>query len=104
PDGTMMAGYLRGRPGIVVYSLQDREHRPITSSGSRPLWIAPREILYADAGRLRIVNVDTKANRDVATPFPISGMSLSADARTLVFSDRIVRADVWMADLGEPKR
>ena len=102
PDGTMLAGILRGRPGIVVYSLQDREHRPITPSGARPMWIAPREILYADGGRLRIVNVDTKAIRDVVTPFPISGMSLSSDARTLVFSDREVRSDVWMADLGEP--
>jgi Tol biopolymer transport system component len=99
PDGTMLAGLLRGRPGVVVYSLKDREHRPITSSGARPIWIAPREILYADGGRLRIVNVDTMAIRDVATPFPISGMSLSHDARTLVFSDRKVQSDIWMADL-----
>jgi eukaryotic-like serine/threonine-protein kinase len=98
PDGTMLAGHLRGRPGIVVYSLQDREHRPITSSGARPIWIAPREILYSDAGRLRIVNIDTKAIREVITPFPVSNMSLSGDARTLVFSDRKVESDVWMAE------
>jgi Tol biopolymer transport system component len=98
PDGTLLAGILRGRPGIVVYSLQDREHRPLTESGARPIWIAPREILYSDGGRLRIVNIDTKAIRDVATPFSIAGMSLSGDARTLVFSDRKVEADVWMAE------
>jgi serine/threonine protein kinase/Tol biopolymer transport system component len=100
PDGTLLAGHLRGRPGIVVYSLQDREHRPVTPSGNRPIWIAPREILYSDAGKLRIVNVDTKAIREVVTPLPISGMSLSRDGRTLVFSDRKVESDVWMADLG----
>jgi serine/threonine protein kinase len=100
PDGTMLAGHLRGRPGIVVYSLADREYRPVTPSGARPIWIAPREILYADTGRLRIVNIDTKISRDVVTPFPVSGMSLSHDARTLAFSDRKVESDVWMADLG----
>ncbi|HUR80570.1 MAG TPA: protein kinase [Thermoanaerobaculia bacterium] len=103
PDGTMLAGHLRGRPGIVVYSLKDREHRPITPSGSRPLWIAPREILYADAGKLHIVNVDTSAIRDVVTPFPIGGMSLSADARTLVFRDQKIESDLWMADFGPPR-
>ena len=99
PDGSMLAGHLRGRPGIVVYSFQDREHRPVTPSGSRPVWISPREILYSDSGRLRIVDVDTKAIRDVPTPFPVSGMSLSRDGRTLVFSDRRVEADIWMADV-----
>ncbi len=103
PDGTMLAGHLRGRPGIVVYSLQDREHRPITPSGARPMWIAPREILYSDAGKLRIVNVDTSVIRDVVTPFPIGSMSLSSDARTLVFSDRKVESDLWMADFGPPR-
>jgi Tol biopolymer transport system component len=104
PDGTMLAGRLRGRPGIVVYSLADREHRPLTSSGARPIWIAPREILYTDGGRLRIVNIDTKAIREVASPFGVGNMSLSSDGKTLVFSDRKVRSDIWMADLGEPKK
>ena len=102
PDGMMLAGHLRGRPGIVVYSLADREHRPVTPSGSRPIWIAPREILYSDSGRLRIVNVDTKAIRDVSSAFPISAMSLSRDGRTLIFSDRKVQSDVWMADFVAP--
>ena len=104
PDGTMLAGTLRGRPGIVVYSFQDREHRPITESGARPIWIAPREILYSDGGRLRVVNVDTKAIRDVPTPFPVTNMSLSGDGRTLVFSDRKVESDVWMAETEERQR
>jgi serine/threonine protein kinase/dipeptidyl aminopeptidase/acylaminoacyl peptidase len=104
PDGAMLAGALRGRPGIVVYSLKEREHRPITPSGARPIWIGAREILYTDSGRLRIVNVDSGAIRDVVTPFPVSGMSLSRDARTLVYSDRKVESDVWMAALGEPER
>ncbi|HYC88752.1 MAG TPA: protein kinase [Thermoanaerobaculia bacterium] len=104
PDSSMLAGRLRGRPGIVVYSLADREHRPLTSSGARPIWIAPREILYTDGGRLRIVNVDTKAIREVSSPFGVGNMSLSSDGKTLVFSDRKVRSDIWMADLGEPKK
>ncbi|MGN6184131.1 MAG: protein kinase domain-containing protein [Thermoanaerobaculia bacterium] len=102
PDGTMLAGELRGRPGIVVYFLGDRTYRPVAPSGSRPLWLPNgREILYSDAGKLRIVNIDTNAIRDVQSSMPVSGMTLSADAKTLVFSDRSSDSDVWMMDVGE---
>jgi Tol biopolymer transport system component len=100
PDGTMLAGELRGRAGIVLYSLTGRTYRPITSSGTRPIWLpGGQEIFYSDAGRLRIVNVETGAIREVVTPLPgVSGMSLSTDAKTLVFSDRTTQADVWMLE------
>jgi Tol biopolymer transport system component len=99
PDGTMLAGELRGRPGIVVYSLAERDYRPITSSGARPIWLPDgREILYSDQGRLRIVNVETGAIREVNSPPGVAGMSLSADGRTLVFSERNTEADVWMME------
>ncbi|HEX6159071.1 MAG TPA: hypothetical protein VF111_02825, partial [Thermoanaerobaculia bacterium] len=97
PDGKHLAGEFRGRPGILVYSVADRDYRPITSSGSRPIWLpGGQEILFADAGRLRIVNVATGAIREVATPYSIAGMSLTHDARTLVYSERTTESDVWM--------
>ncbi len=100
PDGTMLAGELRGRPGIVLYALAERTYRPLTSSGARPLWLPNgHEILYTDAGSLRVVDTITGVIRDVPSPMPISAMSLSADARTLVFSDRASDADVWMMEL-----
>ncbi|HYI13621.1 MAG TPA: hypothetical protein VEK57_31560, partial [Thermoanaerobaculia bacterium] len=102
PDGTMLAGELRGRPGIVLYSLLERTYRPITSNGVRPIWLpGGQEILYSDAGRLRIVNAETGAIREVTTPLSVSGMSLSADGNTLVFSDRTTQADVWMIEAGK---
>ena len=97
PDGKQLAGEFRGRPGILVYSLADRDYRPVTSSGARPIWLpGGQEILFSDAGRLKIVNVGTNAIREVISKDTISGMSLSADARTLVFSERTTEADVWM--------
>jgi serine/threonine protein kinase/Tol biopolymer transport system component len=102
PDGTMLAGELSG-PGIAVYSFADKQYRRLTPSGARPSWLPNgREILYGDAGRLRIVSLDTGAIRDVAAPATVSAMSLSHDGRTLVFSDRRTQADVWMMNV-EPR-
>jgi serine/threonine protein kinase/Tol biopolymer transport system component len=99
PDGTMLAGDLRNAPGIAVYSFADRSYRRLTPSGARPIWLpGGREILYSDAGRLRIVNIADASVREVATKLPISAMSLSADGRTMVFSERRTSADVWMLE------
>jgi len=102
PDGTMLAGELRGRPGVVVYSIADRTYRPVTTSGARPMIWLPggREILYGDAGKLRIVNIDTSAIREVVTPLSISAESISADAKTMIYSDRVAESDIWMAEMG----
>jgi eukaryotic-like serine/threonine-protein kinase len=99
PDGTMLAGELRNSPGIAIYSFADRKYRRLTTSGAHPVWLPNgREILYGDGGRLRIVHVGNGAVRGVITTLPISAMSLSADGRTLVFSDRETSADVWMME------
>jgi Tol biopolymer transport system component len=96
PDGTLLAGELRGRPGIVVYSLPERTYRPVTSTGARPIFLPNgREILFSDGGKLRIVNIDSGAVRDVVTPYTIAAMSLSADAKTLVYSERKTASDIW---------
>jgi serine/threonine protein kinase/Tol biopolymer transport system component len=99
PDGTMLAGELRNAPGIAVYSFADRTYRHLTPTGAHPVWLpGGREILYGDGSRLRIVDVHTSAIRNVSTTLPISAMSLSADGRTLVYSDRKTSADVWMME------
>jgi Tol biopolymer transport system component len=100
PDGTMLAGELRDVPGIAVYSFPTRKYRRLTRSGAHPIWLpGGREILYGDGGRLRIVSVATAAVREVNTTLPIATMSLSADGRTLVFSDRRTESDVWMMEM-----
>jgi serine/threonine protein kinase/WD40 repeat protein len=102
PDGTRLAGELRGRPGIVVYSLAERTYRPITSAGTRPIWLpGGKEILFGQSGKLRIVDAESGAIREVASPASVASFSLSADGRTIVFSERNVEADVWMATLAD---
>ena len=104
PDATMLAGELRGRPGIVVYSVADRTYRPVTTSGVRPMWLpGGKDILYNDAGKLRIVNIDTGAIRDVTAPMTIQAQSLSADAKTMIYSDRVAEADIWMTEIASGK-
>jgi Tol biopolymer transport system component len=100
PDATMLAGELRGRPGVVLYTIADRTYRPITTSGVRPIWLpGGKEILYSDNGKLRIVHIETGAIRDVTTTLGIIGHSVTADARTMIYSDRDVEADVWMSEV-----
>ena len=100
PDSTMLAGELRGRPGIMLYSLIERTYRPVTNSGARPIFLpGGREILYSDGPKLKIVNIDTGATRDVVTPYSINAMSISADAKTLLFSERKTQADVWLREV-----
>ncbi|HEX6640443.1 MAG TPA: hypothetical protein VF215_04990, partial [Thermoanaerobaculia bacterium] len=103
PDGTMLAGELRDSPGLAVYSFKDRQYHRLTHGGAHPAWLpGGREILYSDNGRPRLVDVATRAIRDVTTTLPIGSMSLSADGRTLVFSDRRTAADVWMMETKTP--
>jgi serine/threonine protein kinase len=105
PDGTMLAGELRGRPGIVLYFLGDRTYRPITPSGVRPLWLPNgHEILYNDGGRLRIVDVNTNAIHDVNAAMSMIGLTISADGTSLVFSDRSSDSDVWMMEMANDAR
>ncbi len=101
PDGKMLAGELRGRPGIVLYDIADRSYHPITNAGTRPVWLpGGKEILFGENGKLRIVNIDTAAVRDVVTTVGISAYSLTSDARTMIYSDQLIEADVWMSEVG----
>jgi Tol biopolymer transport system component len=97
----MLAGELRGRPGVVIYNIADRSCHPVTTTGTRPLWLPDgKEILYGDNGKLHIVNVDTGTIRDVTTPLNITGYSLTRDSRTMIYSDRQIESDVWMSEVG----
>lgn len=98
PDGMTLGGELSG-PGIALYSLAARTYRQLTPTGARPIWLpGGREIVYSDGGRLRIVDVQSGAIREVTSSVPITAMSLSSDGRTLVFSDRRTQADVWLLE------
>jgi serine/threonine protein kinase/Tol biopolymer transport system component len=97
PDGTMLAGELRPTPGIGIYSFATRTYRQLTTSGARPIWLpGGRELVFVDSGRLRIVDLTSGNVREAATPYGMAATSLSADGRTLVYSDRTTEADVWM--------
>ncbi|HEY0370687.1 MAG TPA: protein kinase, partial [Thermoanaerobaculia bacterium] len=101
PDGTALAGELRGRPGIVVYTIGDRNYRPVTTSGTRPMWLpGGKEILYGDNGKLHVVNIETGVIREVTTPYGITAYSLSGDAKLLIYSDRQAESDIWMSEVG----
>jgi hypothetical protein len=87
----------------MLCSLAERTYRPVTSSGARPIFLPNgREILYSDGAKLRIVNIDSGAIRDVTTPFGITAQSLSIDGATLLFSERTTQADVWLAERRRP--
>jgi Tol biopolymer transport system component len=97
PDSTMLAGELRHTPGIGIYSFATRTYRQLTTSGARPIWLpGGRELVFVDSGRLRIVDLASGNVREAGTPYGMAATSLSADGRTLVYSDRTTESDVWM--------
>jgi len=101
PDATMLAGELRPRPGLAIYNVAERTYRLLTSTGARPIFLPNhREILFSDSGNLRIVDVKSGAIRDVG--FRAGAMSLSADGKTLVYSERQTQSDIWMLEFVGP--
>jgi Tol biopolymer transport system component len=98
PDGSMLAGELRGVPGIAVYSLRDRRYTQVTSQGAAPHFLPDgRSLLYSDGGRLRIVDVATRAVRDVPSTNGMVAVSIASDGRTITWSERRTEGDVWLA-------
>ena len=99
----------RSRGGLTtkIHALVDAEGRPVKlmltpgQAGDAPAAASLLEDLAVGATLIADRAYDTNAIRDVQSSIPVSGMTISADAKTLVFSDRWSDADVWMMDVGK---
>ena len=102
PDGRKLGGWINSpveHQGIVLYNFETKQFERITDFGSRPLWLNDnRRLLFRDAGKLFLVNSETKKVQEIAihSPLPVVEYGLTDDNRTLYYTLDSTEADVWL--------
>jgi eukaryotic-like serine/threonine-protein kinase len=102
PDGRKLGGWINSpieHTGILTYTFETNTFERITNFGSRPVWLHDsRRLLFRDAGKLFLVNSETKKVQQIAlhSPVPVVEYGLTNDSRTLYYTLDSVEADVWV--------
>lgn len=105
PDGRKLAGWINDpneKVGILTYTFETNKFERITDFGSRPIWLHDsRRIVFRDAGKLFLVNSDTKKIQEIPihSPNPVIEYGLNNNSRTLYYTLLSTEADVWMINL-----
>ncbi|PYI93836.1 MAG: hypothetical protein DMF03_00190 [Verrucomicrobia bacterium] len=106
PDGKRLAGLRHladgSHAGIGVYDLESRKYNWLTEFGEWPIWLNDgRRILFADHGKIFIVDSESKKNHKVlpVAEGDIGGAGLSRDNRVIYFTFVATEADIWLLDL-----
>ena len=89
--------------GILIYTFETNNFERITEFGLRPIWLRDsRRLLFRDAGKLFLVNSETKKVQEISlhSPNPVIEYGLTADNRTLYYTLLSTEADIWLVDLG----
>jgi serine/threonine protein kinase/Tol biopolymer transport system component len=108
PDGKWLAGSAessdsRSLPGVVLYSLESKSYRRLTTHGEVPRWMPDgRSLLVLDQGGIRAVDLATGSFREVVSPPPGSSFvthCVSRDGRNLFASRLGQEGDICMLTL-----
>ena len=107
-DGKWLAGSAESRdsssvPGVVLYSLETKSYRRLTTHGEVPRWLPDgRSLLVLDQGRVRAVDLATGSFREVVSPPAGSSFvthCVSRDGRSLFASRLAQEGDICMLTL-----
>jgi Tol biopolymer transport system component len=102
PDGRKLAGWINSpteKVGIMLYTFETNSFERITDFGSRPIWLHDNQrIIFRDAGKLFLVNVETKKIQEIPlqSPYPVIEYGLTSDSHTLYYTLLSTEADVWL--------
>lgn len=105
PDGRKLGGWINSpveHEGIFIYTFETNSFERITDFGARPIWLHDsRRLLFRDAGKLFLVNSDTKKVQEISvqSPQPVVEYGLTNDSRTLYYTLLATEADIWMLSL-----
>ena len=107
-DGKRLAGHRHladaSHEGIGVYDLESQRYDWLTDFGEWPLWFNDgRRILFADHGKIFIVDSESKKYHEVLSVADgdIGSPGLSRDNRVIYFTFVAAEADIWLLDLGK---
>lgn len=110
PDGERIAGTWRfpdGRVGgLGLYDVAGDEIGLIHAPGASPVWLSDsRRLLFTSGSSIRLLDVDAGGTSDVFSALPDrivqSGLSLSADDRTVYFTRSRTESDIWLLSYDE---
>ena len=102
PDGRKLGGWINSpteNAGIYIFTFETNSFERITNFGVRPLWLHDgRRILFRDAGKLFLVDSETKKTQQISlnSPLPVVEYGLTNDNRTLYYTLAATEADIWM--------
>ena len=104
PDGSRFVGTTNSTPidaqgggSIWMYSVASKSYEKLAEPGTFPEFLPDgKHVLFVDRGELRVVDVDTKAMRPVATPHTMRQFAVAPDGRTLYLHERTTDAHIWM--------
>lgn len=102
PDGRKLGGWINSpveHTGILIYTFETNGFERITNFGSRPVWLHDsRRLLFRDAGKLFLVNSETKKVQQIAlpSPLPVVEYGLTGDSRMLYYTLDSIEADIWL--------
>ena len=108
PDGKWLAGVTESRdsrsiPGVVLYSLESKSYRRVSTRGEIPRWMPDgRTLLALEAGRVLAIDVETGTVREVLAPPPSSSFStlcVAPDGRGFFVSQLSEESDICMLTL-----
>jgi len=105
PDGKRLAGLRHfsdgSHAGIGVYDLESKRYDWLTNFGEWPLWFEDgRRILFADHGKIFIVDSESKKYHEVlpVADGDIGSPGLSRDNRFIYFTFVAAEADIWLLE------
>jgi Tol biopolymer transport system component len=92
-DGRWLAGEVQtqsSRLGIARYSVESGSYERLTDSGVLPVWLGNDRMLYIDEGKVFLLDVATRATREVMAPPPNTNsafkvITAAPDGRMLYF-------------------
>ncbi len=106
PDGRKLVGYSNPRElnGAMVYDFDTKTFEKFGDSSAINFWLPDsRRIIYANDGKVFIINTETKKPREIEFPNDdyIRQARLSRDGKLLYFSVFNTESDIWLLDLAQ---
>jgi eukaryotic-like serine/threonine-protein kinase len=108
PDGRWLAGTGQRNdgshePGMLLYSLEDKQYSRLAARGDNPLWLHDsRKLLYLDDTRLLLFDTQTRISLqvlDFSSGPPYMDFSVSPDDRVLYLARTVSEGHVWLLTL-----
>ena len=106
PDGRRLVGVLFQRPGIFTYDFVTHQYQKVAEEGTFAQWLNDGRLVYSSPLKVLLLNLATKSTTELYSTSPpdqLTGVSLSADNRTLIFLRRATESDIWIAGLPNGK-